>query len=555
MTFDNLVEQISSGTTVAQKELLPFLCLESKAERGVVNFRLAEAFARAEKWSQAKVFIDRAWILSDFSDSMLELLKKICYNLEDIHTLREAYKRRGICLARKGRIDEALEAFNQWQYAYAAYYKLDRYAYDFDIMDTVEDMVKPHSFIASSSRPAAGEKIRLAYLVYGMGQDNSVLVKINLMFAKYHNKSLFAITFFVPESARQLRQCRKNIKDISLQFKEHDCEVVFAPHKTRSINRLLSCARQIHEFRPHVLVTGAALADFKHLFITSLRPAPIVVGLLQGPPPQFVAPNLDWAISWSRHPLIDSPINTSYISIGVPLPAPPDTILDRASFSIPSNAVVLMSAGRYVKYQDRKFWFAVIELLKAHPETCYVAVGVERNQLALLDMIEASTVADRIRLLGWRTDCVELLSLADIVIDTYPSGGGHVLIDAMALGVPFVSFENNYLRSFDQTDWSVADEFVDIPELIVPRGDFERFHEAVSALIRDAAYRRKMGELCKLKIYACMENPQKGVQEFEARLLQFVNKCSAFRSNKEGTVNKKDFFTNLFLRIRKRIAL
>ena len=127
------------------------------------------------------------------------------------------------------------------------------------------------------------------------------------------------------------------------------------------------------------------------------------------------------------------------------------------------------------------------------------------------------------------------MSLADVLIDTYPSGGGHVLIDAMSLGIPFVSFENNYLQPFDQTDWSVADEFVDIPELILPRGDFARFRETVNSLINDGNYRRRMGELCKEKIRASMADPAKGVAELERRLLQL----NEVRLSKAGVIKEE----------------
>jgi glycosyltransferase involved in cell wall biosynthesis len=126
-------------------------------------------------------------------------------------------------------------------------------------------------------------------------------------------------------------------------------------------------------------------------------------------------------------------------------------------------------------------------------------------------------------LLGWREDILSIFCLADVVIDTYPSGGGHVLIDAMALGIPFVSFENNYMRNFDQTDWSVADEFVSIPELIVHRGDFEKFLDAVSKLIEDSEYRRRMGDLCREQIRASMGNPERGIRAYENVLLELIN--------------------------------
>jgi predicted O-linked N-acetylglucosamine transferase (SPINDLY family) len=48
---------------------------------------------------------------------------------------------------------------------------------------------------------------------------------------------------------------------------------------------------------------------------------------------------------------------------------------------------------------------------------------------------------------GMERGSTEYFCLADVVIDTFPSGGGHVLIEAMALGIPFISFETTICRS------------------------------------------------------------------------------------------------------------
>jgi hypothetical protein len=115
------------------------------------------------------------------------------------------------------------------------------------------------------------------------------------------------------------------------------------------------------------------------------------------------------------------------------------------------------------------------------------------------------------------------LKCADIVIDTYPSGGGHVLVDAMAIGKPFVSFTNDYLHAFDQTDWSVAEEFVAIPELIVQRGNFGKFNEMITKLISDAGFRNEMGEKCYRQIRIEMPTERAGVLSLENEYVRLLN--------------------------------
>ena len=167
--FENTLARIVNGEHIAPSELLPYLCLESKNQRCQVNYALAEAYLQNEtneSLEQAKVFIQRAWVLSGFSTDVLPLYVKIFCTLSDTAGIREAYKRLGMKNAAAGKISKTIRYFDLWQYAYANYHSLDRYEYDFDIMDSMDRLVEPHRFTTSSTtNPSKGRKIRLAYLL------------------------------------------------------------------------------------------------------------------------------------------------------------------------------------------------------------------------------------------------------------------------------------------------------------------------------------------------------------------------------------------------------
>ena len=525
MGLNRLIKQIKSGNFIKSSELLPYLCLKNVEERWHANFRLAEAYSEIGDLRQAKVFISRSWILSQFSPDLLPLYVKIHLALNDIGAIRDAYKRLGMVEASKGNISDALKYFNLWQYAFTRYQKLNKYNYDFDILDRIKEMAKPWRYKDYDlPRPSDNRKIRLAYLTFGMVHINSVLIKISRILAQYHDKDRFEVTFFVPEprlSVYRSPQAEENIK----MFRKYGCDAVVAGGFRKGLERLLKVGEKIYNYKPDVLVTSALLAEFGHYFITCLRPAPIIVGLLQGPPPQFTAPCLDWSISWSKHPLIDCPCDCSLVQMGLDLPDTDSiTPYKKKDFDIPEDSQILLSAGRHEKFQSVDFWKSVLSILSAFPSLHYVVVGVNREQLPFLDELLPSELEGRVKLLGWRKDQLNIFCLADLVIDTFPSGGGHVLIETMALGIPFVSFENNYMKEFDQTDWSVADEFVSVPELILKRGDFKQFKCTVSKLLEDKAYRSKMGRLCKEQIHSSMGSPEKGLREFEGVLLEIIEK-------------------------------
>ena len=511
--LDHLLKDIASGVSVKSTELVPYLCRESTEERCQVNAKLAEAYAGIEDFEQAKVFVQRAWVLSEFSEDLLPLYLEIHAALGDIASIQAAYKRLGMKKADDNDIVEALNYFNLSVYSYARYQNLDKYAYDFDILERIEQMAKPHRFHPrSQGKSLEHRKIRVAYLTYLMSNATSVFYRINLTFARFHDKSLFDIAFFVPEPESAFQD--KGPIDF---LKEHNCKIITAPKMGGELERMVWMATQIHRFKPDLLVTNGGLGDLKQYFIASLRPAPIIVSSIYGPPAQFTSPSFDWGIASGKHPLMDSPCDCSLVELELDLSEQVRTPFDtKQQLNLPDDSFIIISAGRPVKFQEPEFWKAILGIMHSYPNVYYVAIGILEDELALLEGLLTPDLRKRLRLLGWRQDYLEILGLADVVIDTFPSGGGFTLMDAMSLGIPVVSFENNYMRLFDQTDWSAGGEFIAIPDLIVKRGGFEQFRRVVSRLIDDESYRLQMGELCKEQIRLLRGNPERMVRRCES---------------------------------------
>jgi len=512
MDLETLLQQIADGRPIDADALLPHLCREDRDERLQVNLRLADAYSETGAHERAGVFVRRAWVLSGFSPDLIERFVSIHAAYGDAAAIREAYKRLGMRRSEEGDLDRAIESFYASIFAFGYHSRLDRYEYDFDILDRIERMARPYRFRPRTRAASAPDrKIRVAYLTHLLSNPTSVFYRINLSLAEHHDPSRFEVTFFSTEPASAYPDGKPPARFDALGYL-----VVTAPEAGSKTERLVWLGTRIAAFRPDLLVTNAALSDLDSYFVTCLRPAPATLGLVYGPPPQFTAPGFDGSIASARHPLIDTPGPCAFVPVEVALPDR-DRVepLPRRRFDLPDDAVILLTGGRPVKFQDRSFWEAIFALLRARPAAWFVAVGVRPEQLpAPLDRIPADLEA-RVRFLDWQEEYPEILTLADVVIDTYPSGGGLVLMDAMALGRPVVSFRNDYLRAFDQTDWSVAMEFVPIPELIVPRGDFEAFHSAVTRLIDDEAHRRRMAERCRETIFQTRGQPQRMVRGYE----------------------------------------
>ena len=524
--LEALLSRIASGGDVSQDELLPYLCLERKADRAVVNALLADAFFQRQdqqSLQRAGHFIQRAWLLSEFAPELIELYVKILSKLGNVDGIREAYKRLGIDAGQRGDVANALQYFDRWAWAHHSIANLDTYSYDFDILHCVDTLAARYR--QPTSRPvqiSGDEKIRVAHVLRGLLDPNSNLIYISQQFARYHDRSRFDVTFFAPESEHKI-QGSPNGKQFLKEFEDLGYSVVTAPQLNDPVDSLLALNGKIREANPHIFMSCAALSDFSQYFLTALRPAPIMMGLVQGPPPQFAPPWLDWCISWTKHPLMDCPVNCSWVEIKLDYPV--DTLEDpcsRKSLDLPDNACVLMSVGRPPKFQSVEFWRTIAELLVEHPESYYVAVGVSDDQVSFLDSLLSPSIRNRVKCLGWRSDVLRVLPTADVVIDTYPNGGGQTIVQAMALGIPLVAYSNDYMKLFDQNEWSPVEDFIRDPEIVIPRGDFIRFKEVVSRLIRDESYRRQVGANCKEE-YVRSADPSraiKGCEDVYVRVLE-----------------------------------
>lgn len=524
--FDGLLKEISIGSSINADDLLPYLCRESGQDRLWVNYCLADAYHRAGNNEYAMVFIRRVWNFSGQNEKFLPLLVMIHAAVGDIESIRAAHKALGMKKAGADKVSAALAHFNSWQYAYAVHNKSDEYCYDFEVLDCISQLAGKYAFPVRKPTSWAKRKIRLAYLMFGMTHQNSVIVKNSLTFSSFHDASKFEVTFFIPEQATSVLE-RKEAAENIRKIESMGWKVVLAPDSFSEVKSLHEVARFIYESEPDILVTNAALADFRHFYIASLKPAPLIIGLCQGPPPQYIAPSFNWSISWTKHPMMDCPTGCTLVNGAVTLPERKiSTTEAKLRFGISGNERVMMSCGRLSKFQHQGVWVAILDMLRVHPETHYVVVGLDTPP-SFLEQLLTPDITGRVRFVGRVDDYHSVLSMADVVIDTYPSGGGMTVVDAMAMGIPVVSFKNNYMRMFSQADWSPAEEFMGVPELLIDRGNFVQLGNLLNKLLTDHQYRNEMSVLCRERINKTSGKPEKMVRDCEAVYLKLLQSQAA----------------------------
>jgi predicted O-linked N-acetylglucosamine transferase (SPINDLY family) len=436
----------------------------------------------------------------------------------DVEKLKEKYKIEGLKALKENKINEAIVILNKWHYCYATYRNEDKYTYDYEILNAIKSIVNPITVHSCNSH-----KIRLGFLLFGANHQNSVLIKINLFIAKYLDRNKFDIFVFSPEFSftnDTLSGYRKKFESLGVKF-------IFMPFfYFFNKNRLELFSKNIHKYNLDVLITSAALARFEHYFITLHRPARTIVGLLQGPPAQYVGPGIDHVISWSKHPLMDSPIKGNLIKMGFDLPVREniELVYSRIDLEIPLNATVLISLGRIQKFQDKRYWTSILRAIDSGDNIFLLIVGFEKSAFVFPAMKIFKRNEHKIKFFGWTDKPHSFMVLADILVDTFPSGGGHVLVDAMALKLPIISFKNDYSHKFTQMDWSVAEEFVSIPDLIIERFNFVEFQKTLLRLIQDLKFRKKMAKKCFNKVHNENPTPENFVRSFENEIIQIINK-------------------------------
>lgn len=139
-------------------------------------------------------------------------------------------------------------------------------------------------------------------------------------------------------------------------------------------------------------------------------------------------------------------------------------------------------------------------------------------------------------------------------------------MDAMALGIPTVTFKNNFMRFFDQTDWPPGQWIVDVPELIADCYELAGFVKILERLIDDKDFRQKMGLLCREKALSQRSRPNQMAKDskniYEKILTKKISEqssdadsesekkreidCEAYNGVMENRINRLSYESYLF---------
>ena len=493
----DLHQKIKKGETVGDSDIINILIHADYKDRVKINHELATVLfesndTRLQNWGYTSA--ERAWIQSGFDIRIFPVYLKYLEKRQDIETIRSCFRQLGVAALGKNDYNSAIKYFNRWQYCYMQYLTIDRYEYDFDLLDLIEKKLSDNRLeITPVHSPLNNEKIRIVYLVHGISSPSSILTKILLNIIRYHDRSRFEIHVFTTENYMKLMALPGRV--FIQQFKDAGCPLHYPPAYLHGFAKLKTVVQEMRQFRPHILVTCAALADFEHFFIATLKPAPVRVGFVFAAPPQFISPSFDYGISWINHIILDCPITCLNSGVTYLPEEKTKSSYKKSDFGIPENSIVLATAGRHVKFQNKEFFTSIWEAMHNLPTLHLVIIGPSQAQVPSLNEITSEDISNRVHIFPWSTSYEDYFSVSDIYLDTNPSGGGVTLYDAAMQHLPIISFSDDYFQKFDQSTWNPAQEL--FPEgtiVIANRDHLQDLAPAICKLGNDPQLRKDLGE-------------------------------------------------------------
>ena len=171
-----------------------------------------------------------------------------------------------------------------------------------------------------------------------------------------------------------------------------------------------------------------------------------------------------------------------------------------AKFGLPANARVILFVGRLHPQKGvEQLVRRANNLLRELPDHHLVLIGSgplesRLKALAASNSATSQTAGNRIHFVGWQPDALTWMHRAELLLlPAVYEGMPNVILEAMAVGLPFVAFDIDGIRQLlgDKADATLQ---------IVAPGDFDRFESHAITLLESAPLRSACTKLNQLRI-------------------------------------------------------
>lgn len=160
-------------------------------------------------------------------------------------------------------------------------------------------------------------------------------------------------------------------------------------------------------------------------------------------------------------------------------------------FEVPDGKTIIFSGGRFLKVysESAKFMDVIREILITHANAFFVFAG-SGDEKPMLEYIHKHSLEDRWKVIGYRSDLLEVMKHVDIYLGTYPQSGALMSQYAAAAGTPLVEMNTN--------NGGVTEDLLPrLKDWKITVDDWPAYFEQVRRLVNDAEYRRTFSAAIK----------------------------------------------------------
>ena len=343
--------------------------------------------------------------------------------------------------------------------------------------------------------------------------QGAAVVKAVLQIIECHDKDKFDIRIALSRNSDSVNNSE------FYDFRKQNILPIFGLEESPSpCTRLEFCrniAKRIRDFSPDIVIT-TVVGPFEALICYAIAPVQ-TIHLILGDYWGFVLPGTNNRKIVFVKDLKEKYPVTTYIK---PLiPSNPSII--KAIKPIEKNdeeKINIIVSGRPPKFSSTQYWTTICELLSCRNDIKLTVIGTTIDSiLPWVKNIDFSNQDISFIPRLPRDEFTRLIQQADLVLDTFPEGGGQAIAEALQMNKIVVTFQtpSNAERFFEvnpATDW--------IPEqLTVQRDDSQQLINLIGRLIDDKEFKAKAEELIKKSAVQLFESATENIQIYEQFLL------------------------------------
>jgi glycosyltransferase involved in cell wall biosynthesis len=353
------------------------------------------------------------------------------------------------------------------------------------------------------------KQTKIAYIVSGIADDDGS-GRTLLSLSKFHDTKRYKLSIYSTEAG--VRRDKQQFAQASYvmpsgkrgsgtieTLSQRNIPTWIAPTDADAISSAKALADRLVADQVDVAIFDATQADPIAAVVAGWDSARVKINLCRRSP--LYAPGISsvvyfdavrWELDkefWSRRGT-DSRFILEGCDIEESLGTPPQ----RSVYGIPDAAVVLATAGADLdRNLSSEFVDTVINLLRAHPHAIYLVIG-DGEMAWQKRRFESAGVGKRVGYAGRRKDLPGFLRICDVYLAEFPCSSAAGVLQAMTVERPVVAS-----RWGDEAEQSQAAALVGSEGALTGR-ETSVFIERVSKLIREPAYRQKLGKMMRQRV-------------------------------------------------------